>query len=141
MECPICNENDVKQFYPSGIKNYRERKKKGLKIWRPYCRSCSAEHQREYLSRPEVKERRREYEREYHHRPEVKERRNKAARKTYAKKKKMKKKKMTAAQRKKRNEYLRRYNQRPEVKAKRHESYLRKKEEQRDAISGSGETI
>jgi len=128
MECPICNENDVKEFYPSEIKNYRDRNKKGLKTWRPYCRSCSAEYQREYLSRPEVKERRREYEREYYHRPEVKERRNKAARKTYAKKKKM-----TAAQRKKRNEYLRRYNQRPEVKAKRRERYLRKKEEQGDA--------
>lgn len=129
MECPICNEYDEKAFYPSAVKNYREREAKGLRNWRPYCRSCRAEYVREYLKRPGVKERTKEYLSEYSKRPEVKEKKNRAARKKYAKKKK----KMTAAQRKKWNEYQRKYNQRPEVKAKNRERYLRKKEEQGDA--------
>tara|TARA_R100001510_G_scaffold25608_2_gene22512 strand:+ start:2091 stop:2456 length:366 start_codon:yes stop_codon:yes gene_type:complete len=119
MECPICNENDVKEFYPSEIKNYRERKKKGLKIWRPYCRSCKAEYQHEYLKRSEVKKRRREY----HQRPEVKAKNRECQRKRDERIRK----------KKRRNEYLRRYNQRPEVKAKRRERYLRKKEEEKNA--------
>jgi len=39
-----------------------------------FC-GCAKEHQKEYLSRLEVKEHRKEYQKEYHSRPEVKEHR------------------------------------------------------------------
>ena len=49
--------------------------------------STCAEYQREYLQRPEVKERRREYQREYQQRPEIKERQREYQREYYQRRK------------------------------------------------------
>lgn len=55
--CSKCGEDNPNEFAPSAVNNFRERKNKGLKTWRPYCRACATEYQREYNQRPEVKAR------------------------------------------------------------------------------------
>jgi hypothetical protein len=55
--CSKCDETDESKFAPSAVNNFKDRAAKGLKTWRPYCRACATEYQREYNQRPEVKAR------------------------------------------------------------------------------------
>jgi len=65
------------------------------------------ERQKEYIQRPEVKQKKKEYAREYHQRPEVKQKQNEYNQRPEVKQKQ--------------KEYARAYYQRPEIQQKRSE--------------------